>query len=366
MVTSLLQMYEEGGWLPMWPNPAETNTMISTHADSVIADAYIKGVRGFNLQKAYAAMYKDAMTPPDGDVKNRWKDGVRWTTYEARGGLSWYKSLGYVPQDNTDESVSRTLEFAYDDFCVAQIAKAVGKGNDYDLFMNRSRYYKNLYDPTTGFMRPKNSDGSWYEDDKAGFTEGSPWTYLFCAMQDIPGLIALLGGEERFAAKLDENFSGGHYRHDNEPGHHYAYLYDYCNQPWKTQAKVREAMALNYHNKPDGLNGNDDCGQMSAWYIFSAMGFYPVTPGSPVYAIGSPLFEKATIVLTRPYQRASFTVIARDQSPTNKYIQSATLNGKLLKEPFINHADIANGSTLVFLMGPQPNKRWGVKSHVPD
>ncbi len=367
MITSLLQMYDEGGWMPKWPNPTYTNIMIGTHADSVIADAYVKRIRGFDLQKAYAAMYKDAMTPPDGDQTNRWADRAPWTAFEARGGLTWYKALGYVPIDKTDESVSRTLEFAYDDFCVAQLAKAVGKQDDYEMLMQRSRNYKNLYDPVEGFMRPKKSDGNWdeeawasREDRKPGFTEGSPWTYLFCEMQDIPGIIALMGGAQKFAARLDENFSGGHYRHDNEPGHHYTYLYDYCGQPWKTQEKVRETMASHYHNAPDGLSGNDDCGQMSAWYIFSAMGFYPVTPGSPVYAIGSPLFERATIMLGTPYKKGPFTVIARKQSKKNKYIQSATLNGRSLREPFIQHSDIANGSTLVFVMGPQPNKKWGL------
>ena len=367
MISSLLQMYEEGGWMPMWPNPTYSNIMIGTHADSVIADAYVKGIRGFDLQKAYAATYKNAMTPPDGDSHNRWLDRAPWTAFEARGGLTWYKALGFVPQDKTDESVSRTLEFAYDDYCVAQIAKAVGKMDDYELLMKRSRNYKNLYDPALGFMRPKKADGSWdeeswasREDRKPGFTEGSPWTYLFCEMQDIPGTIALMGGPEKFAARLDENFSGGHYRHDNEPGHHYTYLYDYCGQPWKTQEKVRETMASQYHNSPDGLSGNDDCGQMSAWYIFSAMGFYPVTPGSPVYAIGSPLFEKAVIMLDKPYKKGAFTVIAKNQSAENKYIQSASLNGKALQEPFINHADIASGSTVVFIMGPRPNKKWGL------
>jgi predicted alpha-1,2-mannosidase len=369
MITSLLQMYEEGGWMPKWPNPTYSNIMIGTHADSVIADAYVKGIRGFDLQKAYAATYKDAMTPPDGDMTNRWADRAPWTAFEARGGLTWYKSLGYVPIDKTDESVSCTLEFAYDDYCVAQLAKAVGKQDDYELLMQRSRNYKNLYDPVVGFMRPKKSDGTWdeeawasKEDRKPGFTEGSPWTYLFCEMQDIPGMIALLGGAQKFAAKLDENFSGGHYRHDNEPGHHYTYLYDYCGEPWKTQEKVRETMASQYHNAPDGLSGNDDCGQMSAWYIFSAMGFYPVTPGTPVYALGSPLFKRATIMLDKPYNKGPFTVIARNQSLANKYIQSATLNGKPLKEPFIKHSDISHGSTLVFLMGPKPNKKWGSRA----
>jgi predicted alpha-1,2-mannosidase len=367
MITSLLQMYEEGGWIPMWPNPTYSNIMISTHGDSVIADAYVKGIRGFDLKKAYEATYKNAMTPPDGDANNRWLDRAPWTSYEARGGLTWYKSLGFVPQDKTDESVSRTLEFAYDDFCVAQIAKAAGKPDDYEMLLKRSRNYKNLYDQEKGYMRPRKADLTWDEESWSspearmpGFTEGGPWTYLFCFMQDIPGAIALMGGNEQFAAKLDENFAGGHYRHDNEPGHHYTYLYDYCGQPWKTQEKVRETIERNYQNAPDGLSGNDDCGQMSAWYIFSAMGFYPVTPGTTLYAIGSPIFEKVSLTLGRPYKKGTFTVIAKNQGRQNKYIQSATLNGRPLNEPFLKHSDIVSGSTLVFTMGPQPNKKWGV------
>jgi len=174
MITSLLQMYDEGGWMPMWPNPTYSNIMLSTHADSVIADAYVKGIRGFDLNKAYAATYKDAMTPPDGDATNRWIDRAPWTAYEARGGLTWYKSLGFVPQDKTDESVSRTLEFAYDDFCVAQLAKAVGKVDDYEMFMKRSRNYQNLYDSSIGFMRPKKADGSWDEESWASKVDRKP------------------------------------------------------------------------------------------------------------------------------------------------------------------------------------------------
>jgi predicted alpha-1,2-mannosidase len=372
MIASLLQMYDEGGWIPMWPNPTYSNIMISTHGDSVIADAYVKGIRGFDLTKAYEATYKNAMTPPEGDAGNKWIDRAPWTAYEARGGLTWYKSLGFVPQDKTDESVSRTLEFAYDDYCVAQLAKAVGKLDDYELLMKRSRNYKNVYDPGKGFMRPRLSNGSWdevswssREDRMPGFTEGGPWTYLFCLMQDVPGAIDLMGGNEKFAAKLDENFTDGHYRHDNEPGHHYTYLYDYCGQPWKTQERVREALLRNYQNSPDGLSGNDDCGQMSAWYIFSAIGFYPVTPGTTLYAIGSPIFGKVSLALDRPYRKGTFRMIARNQSPENKYIQSATLNGKPLNEPFIRHADIVNGSTVVFVMGSRPNKSWGVVKRAP-
>lgn len=366
MINSLLQSYDESGWLPMWPNPGHTNVMISSHADSVIADAYVKGIRGFDLNKAYEATRKNAMTPPPDDLSgNRWESD-RSSFFEARAGLTWYKSLGYVPEDRTAESVSRTLEYAYDDFCVAQLAKAAGKDEDYELLMERSRSYRNLYDPRQMFMRPKLSDGSWDEktwastaERRPGFTEGGPWTYLFCAMQDIPGLIELMGGGEKFADRLEENFTGGHYRHNNEPGHHYAYLFNYAGRSWRTQELVREIIAKNYQNRPEGLSGNDDCGQMSAWLVFSAMGFYPVTPGTTKYAIGTPLFDKVTLSLDKPYKRRKFTVIARNNSPENKYIQSATLNGKPLNTPFINHSDIVGGSTMVFVMGSHPNKKWG-------
>ncbi|WP_299557271.1 GH92 family glycosyl hydrolase [Seonamhaeicola sp.] len=361
MIRSLLQMYDEGGWMPKWPNPSYTNIMIGTHADAVIADAYVKGFRDFDVNKAYEAMYKNAMTPPDGDRNKLWADRADWTSYEARGGLSWYKQLGYVPADRTKESVSRTLEFAYDDFCVAQMAQALGKYEDQNMFMLRSKNYKNLYNPQSGFMQARLANGTFYPGDPKdfkAFTEGSPWTYLFCAMQDVDGLINTMGGKEAFAKKLDENFDLGHYRHDNEPGHHYAYLYNYCDQAWKTQEKIRAILHDNYKNQPDGLSGNDDCGQMSAWYIFSSMGFYPVTPGSDSYAIGTPLFEKTTIKLGEPYKQKTFTILANNVSDKNKYIKSATLDGRVLKHPFIKHSDIVNGEHLIFEMDSIPHMNW--------
>jgi len=356
MITSLLQMYKEGGWMPIWPNPTETNMMISTHADAVIGDAYVKGIRGFDLPTAYAAMYKDAMTPPTNDMNTWWGPGDPWTGYEARGGLTYYKANGYVPADKTSESASRTLEYAVDDYSVAQIAKAIGNTNDYNLFMKRTQNYKNVFNKSTGLMQAKNLNGSWAN---GGFTEGNQWEYTFCAMQDMPGLVTLMGGNTKFAATLDQNFAS-HYNHTNEPGHHYAYLYNYCCQPWKTQAQVRKICASDYHNTPDGLSGNEDCGQMSAWYLFSAMGFYPVSPGIDVYAIGSPLFDTVKIHLDAPWPKKDFTVIAKNVSATNQYIQSATLDGKPLDVPFLQHADILGGKTLLLVMGPQPNKTWGL------
>ena len=357
MITSLLQMYDEGGWMPKWPNLTYSNIMIGTHADAVIADAYVKGFRDFDLSKAYEAMYKNAMTPPDGDDKKNWGDRAVWTSYEGRGGLSWYKKHGYVAADKTNESVSRTLEFAYDDFCVAQIAKAVGKNDDYNTFMSRSMNYKNVYNKETAFMQPKLSDGEFYTDDHweyRAFTEGSPWTYLFCVMQDVDGLVNLMG-KETFISRLDENFDASHYRHSNEPGHHYAYLYNYVDQSSKTQKKVSEILKTKYQNKPDGLCGNDDCGQMSAWYIFSSIGFYPVCPGSEEYAIGAPLFDKITLYPNPKNPEKTFTIIANNQSPENIYVKSIKLDGKILDKPFINHSDIVNGNVLEFEMDSVPN-----------
>ncbi len=358
MVQSLIQMYEEGGYMPKWPNPTYTGIMIATHADAVIADALVKGVKGFDLQKAYEACMKDAMVPSGNDSVNRWADRAPFSFIEAREGLSWYKKLGYVPVDKTNESVSNTLEGAYDDFCVAQVAKAVGKLADYDTLMARSKYYVNVYNPATGMMTPRNADGTWGADPKAGFTEGSPWTYLFAVQHDIPGLINLMGGKENFIQKLKQNFRGVHYIHMNEPGHHYTYLYDYVGESWRTQKLVALNRRFLYRNNPDGMDGDDDCGQMSAWYVFSALGFYPVTPGTDVYAIGTPQFPKATIYFDPANREKKFEIIANKVSVRNKYIQSITLNGKKLDSPFLKHGDIINGGRIEFEMGSKPKKGW--------
>lgn len=242
MITAMLQMYKEGGRLPMWPNPAETNIMISTHADAVIADAYVKGFRGYDVKLAYEALLKDAMVPPDNDTSLAYGDRDLWTGYEARAGLTAFNSIGYVPFGKTAESVSRRIEYSSDNYSVAQMAKALGKTSDYNKILAWSKNYKNLFDSTSGFLIPKLADGSFVQFNpknklgrQDGFTEGDQWTYLFGAMQDIPGMIEMMGGKEKFIAKLDENFSGNHYCHDNEPGRHYSYLYDYCDEPWKTQ-----------------------------------------------------------------------------------------------------------------------------------
>jgi len=298
------------------------------------------------------------MTPPDGDTSRQWKDREEHTPYEARAGLTYSKQLGYVPADKTAESASSTLEDAYDDYAVAQIGKAVGNQSDYEFFLKRSLNYRLLFNPKTGFMQARNSDGSWASPDE-GWTEGDKWTYTWAVQHDIPGLIELMGGREVFNRKLDEHFAGGHNHHDNEPSHHYPYLYDYSGEPWKTQAKVREILAQAYSNTPAGMLGNEDCGQMSAWYIFSAMGFYPVDPVSGNYMIGSPLFRTVRLHLANG---KTFTISAPNNSEQNKYIQSAELNGKQLTIPALSWADIQAGGTLKFVMGAEASK-WGADWH---
>lgn len=356
MIKSLLQMYREGGWLPKWPNPTYTGIMIGSHADSVIADAFVKGFRGYDTNLAYEAIRKDAFVPPDGDSQKRWADRDRWTSCESRGGLSYYQKRGYIPCDKTAESVSRTIEFSYDDFCVAQVAKALGKTADYESLIASSHNYRHVFNPATAFMAPRTYNGDWSKKPDDGFTEGSNWTYTFGALHDPEGMVEIMGGKEKFAARLDENFSGAHYRHDNEPGHHYIYLYDYCGQPWKTQELARKHASFNYRNAPIGINGNDDCGQMSAWYLFTVMGFYPVRPGTEEYALGAPQFPRCTIQLLKNGRLHPFEILAKNLSEKNLYVQSVTLDGVQINQPFITFTQIMNGRQLVFEMGPTPVK----------
>ena len=357
MVQAMLQMYQQGGWLPMWPNPAETNIMIATHADAVIADAYVKGFRGYNIPLAYEAMKKNATVPPVNDTARKGMNRAEWVGYEVRSGLSYYNTIGYVPADKMTESVSRTLEYALDDYCIAQLARALGKQADYDTLMRRSRNYKNLFNRNTGFMAPRLANGNWGGDEKLAFTEGSPWTYLFCVMQDIPALIELMGGRQQFLAMLDRNFSEKHYAHNNEPGHHYAYLYNYAGQPWKTQELIRDITKHNYFNHPEGMTGNEDCGQMSAWYIFSTLGFYPVTPASGIYAIGAPQCPQITMQFALPDGTPkTLKMVAENFSEANKYVSAVYWNEKELKTPFIHHTQLSKGGTLTFKMTSKPKK----------
>lgn len=352
MIEGLIRIYEEGGWMPKWPNPRYTNVMIGTHADSVIADAYVKGIRDFDAKKAYQAMWKDAMVP-GGETPAGY--------YEAREGIEWYKKLGYCPVDKVGEAVSNTLEGAYNDYCVAQMAKALGRMNEYHYFLERSLNYRNVFDPETGFMRGRNSDGSWVEASDPTqwypwFTEANAWIYTWYVPHDVQGLINLIGGRDRFVELLDRFFREGHFDPGNEPSMQAPFMFVYAGAPWKTQEWIRHTMENLFKETPAGIPGNDDCGQMSAWYIFSALGFYPVCPGQPTYQIGSPMIRKAVVHLGNG---KDLTIIAQNVSRENKYIQKAELNGKPLEKPWLWHSEIANGGKLVFWMGPQPNKKWG-------
>ncbi len=356
-ITTFIRQYQEGRMLPVWELSAnETGCMIGYHSVPVIWDAWQKGIRKYDARAAFDAMKNSAE--------------------QDHLGLKYYRSKGYIPGDREGESVSKTLEYAYDDWCIAGMAQALGISDDAQNYYQRAQYYKNVYDPATGFMRAKMNE-SWFTPfDPAevnfNYTEANAWQYSFYVPQDVEGLMRLMGGPERFAAKLDSMFSAGskttgreqaditgligQYAHGNEPSHHMAYLYCFAGQPWKTQALVHRICKELYLNNRDGLCGNEDCGQMSSWYVLSALGFYPVTPGSGIYIIGTPLFPKTTIHLENG---KSFTIKAENVSDKNYYIQSATLNGKPWSKSWIAHRDILKGGEIVFVMGPEPNKSWG-------
>jgi predicted alpha-1,2-mannosidase len=356
-VKTFLTQYRQGGRLPVWELAAnETDKMIGYHAVSVIADAAAKGIKGFDLNLAFAAMKHSA------EVKQT--------------GLTAYVNHGYIGMEEERESLSKTMEYAYDDWCIAQVAQLLGRAGDYHRYLRRAQSYENLFDPASGFMRPR-VNGGWlspFDPREVNFaiTEANSWQYSFFVPQDVNGLISVMGGKDKFTQKLDDLFttdskltgheqsdiSGliGQYAHGNEPSHHIAYLYDYVNQPWKTQYRVRQILDNFYTPRPDGLIGNEDCGQMSAWYLLSAAGFYPVTPGSSIYAIGSPLFPQLEFHLENGKR---FIIKANGVSATNIYIQSATLNGAPYRKSFLTHRDLMAGGELVFKMGARPNLQWG-------
>ena len=357
-IKTFLAQYEQGGRLPVWEVAAnETDTMIGYHAVSVIADAAAKGIDGFDLKTAFAAM----------------KHSAELREYRNLGA---YIDHGFLNMEEERESVSKVLEYAYDDWCIAQVARILGNTADYQRYLARAQSYKNVFDPVSGFMRPR-SNGNWLEpfdprEVTFAFTEANSWQYSFFVPQDVNGLIELMGGRQKFAAKLEQLFATdsrttgreqaditgliGQYAHGNEPSHHMAYLYNYVGNPWKTQFRVQQIMNQFYKAEPDGLIGNEDCGQMSAWYVLSAAGFYPVTPGANVYAIGSPLFSEVRFNLENG---KSFVVRARRRSDRDVYVQSATLNGKRYDKSFLLHQDLMAGGELVFQMSAQSNRRWG-------
>ena len=364
MVKSFLAFSEQNGRLPVWNfYGSETDMMIGYHAVPVIVDAYLKEIGDFDPKKALAAC-------------------VATANIDEYRGIGLYKKYGYVPYDVTDHynsenwSLSKTLEYAYDDYCIARMAEKLGEKQIADEFYKRSRNYKNVYNSQTTFMQPRNNKGSFIEDFSPDdytphICESNGWQYFWSVQQDVDGLISLVGGKERFAQKLDSMFTYnpsadedlpifstgmiGQYAHGNEPSHHVIYLFNAIGQPWKTQKYAAEVMHELYKNTPAGLCGNEDCGQMSAWYVFSAMGFYPVDPISGKYEIGTPMYPEMKMHLANG---KTFTILAQAVSKENIYIQSVKLDGKPYDKSYITHEQIMNGSIFEFEMGNKPGKVW--------
>ncbi|HEC41935.1 MAG TPA: glycoside hydrolase family 92 protein [Bacteroides sp.] len=397
MIRSIVSKTRNYGWLPAQHHRNVFGQgMVGDHLVPIIVDAFMKGFRDYDVGFIYQAMRKKAMELPPAPLP----------TSDGRSGLTYYLELGYVPVDKVTESVPNTLELAYNDWCIAQMARELGKEDDYKLFMRRARNYENLFDRSTNFMRPRKLDGRWLEScdgqpaeiitsgdhsyyscfdpllvgrrPNRYYTESNAWQYIWSVQHDVGGLIDLFGQKDDFTSKLDSLFimspeisepkyvgvvgTIGQYVHGNQPSHHVAYLYNYAGEPWKTQERVHQIMNELYRTGAGGLCGNEDMGSLSSWYVLSAMGFYPVSPGQNIYVIGTPLFEEATIRLNSSGEAGKFTVRANKVSSVNKYIQSASLNGKPMSKTWISHDEITNGGILIFEMGPEPNRQWGINS----
>lgn len=365
MVNTMLVYYDTKKILPVWTLYAnETNTMTGYHSIPVIVEAYLKGIKGFDAEQAFEAM--------------------KTTMMQDDRGLKFYKEYGYIPFSLLDESVTITLEYAYDDWCVAQMAKALGKEEDYQFFLARSKAYQHLFDGETGFMRGKAVDGkTWNQPfdpkysnhrEHTDYTEGNAWQHSWFVPHAPKDFVALHGGNTVFAQRLEQLFSEsseitgnnasadisgliGQYAHGNEPSHHIAYLFNHANQPWRSQYWSRYILDTQYNTTPNGLSGNEDCGQMSAWYVLSSLGLYPMNPASTEYEIGSPIFEKATINIAADKK---FVIKAENVSDKNRYIQSATLNDTVFDRTRISHKEIVKGGILHFVMGDVPNEHWGL------
>ncbi len=376
MQEGLVNDYKEGGWLPEWSSPGYADCMVGNNSASVVAEAYLKGLRGYDIETLYKALIHGANnTGPNAT---------------GRRGVDYYNQLGYVPYNvGINENAARTLEYAYDDFSIYSLGKALGKpASEIDIYKKRAMNYRNLYDPSIGLMRGKNKDGSWetpFNPFKWGdaFTEGNSWHYTWGVFQDIQGLINLTGGKQNFVAKLDSVFTlspvfddsyygtviheiremqiadMGQYAHGNQPIQHMIYLYGYAGEPWKTQYWARETMNRMYRATPDGYCGDEDNGQTSAWYVFSAIGFYPVCPVSTQYVLGAPLFKKITVNLENGKQ---LIINAPQNSADNKYVNSMTYNGKLYDLNWVGHASLLQGAIINMDMTAKPNKQRGIKA----
>ncbi|MDR1403793.1 MAG: GH92 family glycosyl hydrolase [Tannerellaceae bacterium] len=374
-IRALLTKYDEGGILPKWELAANyTGSMIGYHAVSVITDAYMKGIRNYDVEKAYRACIATSLYDTA---------GILYPSEAVREKLTpiarkYYNERGYIPADLAAKAVSEGLEYAYCDWCISVLANERGDKDTYEVYRKRALNYKNCFDPATGFMRGMNADGTWetpFNPRASGrsYVEGNAWQWNWYVPQDIPGYVALTGGRDAFIRKLDSLFTIpsyiegerrmadatgliGQYAHGNEPSHHTTHIYNYLGEPWKTQQLADSILYALYANDPDGLSGNEDCGQMSAWYILNAMGFYSFCPGNPDYSIGRPIFDKVTLNLSNGKK---FRIAVENNARKNKYIQSAWLNGKLLDKPRFTHADIVKGGKLTLKMGPEINTGWG-------
>ena len=375
IMSGLVNAYKESGWLPEWASPGHRNCMIGSNSASLIADSYLKGIRGYDINTLYEAL-----------VKNSNNEGPLESV--GRFGVKYYNSMGYIPYNvKVNENVARTLEYSYDDFCLSKLAKKLNRPqSEIDTFAKRSLYYRNVFDKSTNFARGKNLDGTWqspFVPEKWGdaFTEGCSWHYTWAVFHDVQGLMNLMGGKDKFVTKLDSLFTAppkydysyygvqiheitemaiagmGQYAHGNQPIQHGIYLYDWAGEPWKAQQWVREVMNKLYTPNPDGLCGDEDNGQTSVWYVFSAIGMYSVCPGSGQYALGAPLFKKVTLKLENG---KTFVINAPLNNASNLYIQKATFNGKDYTKNYLTHEDILKGGLFNLQMGPAPNKSRGI------
>lgn len=374
IMKGLLNSYKEGGWLPIWPSPGYRKLKTGSHSASLFADAYMKGIDDFDVDLAYQAMKKDAfVTAP------HWAPG--------RDGIKEYNNNGYVPYPEFKEATSKTLDYAYDDFCILQMAKKLELTDDVSRFQDRPFNYRNVFDSTTNFMRGRKSDGTLYTpfdpiEWGGPYTEGNAWHTTWSVFHDVQGLVNLMGGDKKFIKKLDQVFDTpsefkvgtygkvihemtemimanmGQYAHGNQPIQHMPYLYNYTSQPWKSQYRVRKIMDELYKATPDGYCGDEDNGQMSAWYVMSALGFYPVTPGHPSYALGSPLFKKVTISL---YNGNTFVIEAPENNHDNVFVEKVELNGDRYENNWISHEDIMKGGKLLFFMDNKAERKRGAK-----
>lgn len=371
-IQSIINAIDQGGWMPQWSSPGYRNVMAGHHSCSIVADAWLKGIKNFNMTKVYSAMIRECNERAP--LKALGRDGFRD-----------YNEKGYLPYPEYAEAVSKTLDYAYDDFCIMQIAKSIGKTEDAEVFRKRAMNYVNVFDTASKFMRGKTRDGKWIEPFNpyewgGPYTEGNAWHYTWSVFHDVQGLINLMGGKEHFVNQLDALFHApdsvnpgtyntiihemtemvrigmGQYAHCNQPVQHVAYLYNYAGQPWKTQQLVRYIMDSLYSALPDGFCGDEDNGQTSSWYVFSAMGFYPVTPGTPAYVLGSPLFNSITLSLPG---NKKFIVKALNNNADNHYVRQVQLNNETWNKTWIPHNIFQTGGTLEFEMGAIPDTTWG-------